>query len=467
MNLFKPTNKKEYSSLIEKELLEGIVSRAGTLFLTWSFIAVLYGFLSIGLFRSKIPDLTLWDNVWPRFLYSGLPIAIVAFIYKFQSSQHSKIKAWLTVILLPIFLISSSLIHAWPLFWDGHHDFYLQFHASNIIGMASGIFVISGSPRMVLAQCVGFTLIYFGPLLVLFSQNQPIISQLIISDALISSIILLVTLKSIHKLRVTLAIADHRHRKKASLFLGKHLTDAIYEDRQMVPDNFSRDGLIMSIDLRGYTNFFQSNPPEVVRAFMSDYYSLSTKVLSEKKAFLHKTIGDGLLISFGIMDSDTDLSDLPEAQKISEKIVEQKKAESLSQATQVFLEISRGLEELSNKHQVTCTLNLGAGCAYGPIEVLVRGDESYRQELDIQGSTIIKSVRLESYSKILNKNIDSDSSFLLLSPELIPYADSSYGFKTLMLTKPEQQIRDFPDIHILLYRQWKHRKTRGSGLKAA
>lgn len=462
------TVETEETAQIERNLLEGVVSRAGTLYLTWSFIAVLYGFLSIDIFRSKIPDLTLWENVWPRFLYSGLPILIVALSYKLQPKKQTKLKAWMSVILLPVFLISSSMVHAWPLFWSGHYDFYLQFHASNIIGMASGIFAISASPRLVFAQCLGFIAIYFGPLLLLFAKAQPVVSQVIVSDTLISTIILLVTLKSVHRLRFALASAEHRRHKKTSSFLGKHLTDAIYQDRQMVPDNYSRDGLIMSIDLRGYTKFFQSNDPNMVRAFMSDYYSLATKTLSTKKAYLHKTIGDGLLISFGIMDNETDLSDLPEAQALTDKMNSQKMTDLTKQAVDVFFGIAQGLEDLTKKHSVTGSLMIGAGCAFGPIEVLVRGEENSRQELDIQGNTIIKSVRLEAYSKLLNKNIDFDSSFLILAPELMNYTCTGQGFKTLMITKPESRIRDFPEINTVLYRQWKHGPMRGSsGLKAA
>lgn len=457
---------KEDALLIERNLLEGVVSRAGTLFLTWSLIGILYGFLSYDLFKQKIPDLTLWDNMWPRLLYSALPVFCIALLYK-RNKEYTKLKAYLTIVFLPIFLMSSSMINAWPLFWSGEYDFYLQFHASNIIAMASGIFVISASPRMVFAQSVGFVILFFGPLLYLFSQNMPYLSKIIFSDALMVTVILMITQRSIHKLRMALAIEDHRRRRKASLFLGKRLTDAIYENQKLVPDDGPREGLIMSVDLRGYTKFFQGTDPAVVRAFMSDYYSLVTKTLSTKKSFLHKTIGDGLLISFGVMDNDTDLSDLPEAQQAEAQIQKQKRAECLRLATQVFFEISHGIEGLSYKHNVALPLKIGAGCAYGPIELLVRGDETYRQEMDIQGSTIIKSVRLESYSKLLNKQIDEESSFLLVGPELIESVAPEQGFKTMMITKSESQVRDFPDIKMLLYRQWKYRSGKASGLKAA
>lgn len=460
------TVEQKESLLIESNMLEGVVSRAGTLFFTWSFIGVLYGFLSYDLFRQKLPELTLWGNVWPRILYSSFPVFCIALFYK-DSRNLTKLKAYLTVLLLPVSLMSASLIHAWPLFWKGEYDFYLQFHASNIIAMASGIFVISASPRMVFAQSVGFIVLFFGPLLNLFYHEQPYLSQIIFSDALMVTIILIVTQNSVHKLRLTLAVEDHRRRKKASLFLGKTLTDAIYENQKIIPDDGTREGLIMSVDLRGYTKFFQSTDPTIVRAFMAEYYSVVTKTLSTKPAFLHKTIGDGLLISFGVMDKDIDLSDFPEAAQGEIEAQKRKRSECLRMATQVFFEIAKGIEDLSQKHNVPLPMKLGAGCAYGPIELLVRGDETYRQEMDIQGSTIIKSVRIEAYSKLLNSQIDSDSSFLLVAPELMDAVSAEQGFKTLLITKPEQQVRDFPDIQMLLYRQWKHRVASTSGLRAA
>lgn len=467
MDLSGQKDSQLHTQVIEKKMLEGVVSRAGTLFFTWSFVGLLYGFLSLDLFKQKLPNLTLWDNVWPRLIYSSLPVFCVGLFYK-KSQQHTKLKAYLTVLLLPFCLMSASLIHAWPLFWAGEYDFYLQFHASNIIAMASGIFVISASPRMVLAQSLGFIVIFFGPLLGLFITQKPYLSQVIVSDAFIVTIILIITQRSVHKLRLTLAIDDHRHRQKASLFLGKNLTDAIYENQKIIPDESTQEALIMSVDLRGYTRFFQSTDSNTVRAFMAEYYSVVTKSLSTKKAFLHKTIGDGLLISFGVMDKDVDLSDLNETESLKSDVQKRRKAEWLRAATQVFCEIAQGVETLSQKHNVSLPLKIGAGCAFGTVELLVRGDETYRQEMDIQGSTIIKSVRLESYSKLLNKNIDEDSSFLMIAPELMDSVNPEQSFKTLMIANPDQQVRDFPDIQMLLYRQWKHRWANSSGkLKAA
>ncbi len=463
MSLAQKVVKTEEQLQVEKSLLEGVVSRAGTLFFTWSFISTLYGFLSIDLFRHKMPELSLWDNVWPRIVFSSIPLYLTAILYKRHQSK-TKIKAFLTIFLLPVFLVGASMIKAWPLIWGGDYNFYLQFHATNIIAMASGIFVISASPRLVLSQAIGFIIIYFGPLFYLFSNSDynTQLAQIIFSDSLMVAIILVVTLKSIYQLRLDLAYDENKRRHKASLFLGKKLADAIYESRTMVLEDFTREGLIMSVDLRGYTKFVQSTDQSIVRLFMSDYYSLVTKVLSTKKSFLHKTSGDGLLISFGIMENDVDLSDLPEARQTDELIHARKKVECLRQANLVFLELADGLEILAKKHQISQAIVLGSGCAFGSIEVIVRGDENYRQELDIQGATIIRAVRLESYSKLLNFQIDAESSFMLLSTELMTSAGLEQGFKTWMVTSEKDQVRDFPEIKMMLYRQWKHQRSRSA-----
>lgn len=458
-SILKVGEEKAELRALERSLLEGVVSRAGTLFFTWSFISTLYGFLSVELFRQKIPDITVWDNVWPRVVFSSLPLLLTALWYK-QNTRQTVLKAYLTPFLLPFFLLCASLIKAWPLFWQGHYDFYLQFHATNIIAMSSGIFVISASPRMVLAQSFGFILFYFGPLLMLFGDHQPQLGQMIISDAMMVTIILIVTLKSIHKLRLSVAVDELQRRKKASLFLGKNLAQAIYQTTNMVVDDYTRDGLVMSVDLRGYTKFIQSVDRATVRAFMSDYHALVNKTISSRKSYLHKTIGDGLLITFGVMDNETDLSDLPDASEAHKRLEETKKAECLRQAAEVFLGISRGLEELSIKHGISLPLVIGCGCAYGAIDVVVHGDDSYRQELDIQGTAIVRSVRLEAYSKLLTVRIDPESSFLLVSPELASSVEPSLGFKMWMITSANEQVRDFPEIKSILFRQWKHNRAR-------
>ena len=115
----------EQQKTIKDNILKGVVSRASTLLFLWAFVVGVYGLLSLDLFHTVLPNLSLWENLWPRLLYNSTPILIFAFWYK-RYEKNTKLKAYSTIVMLPLFLVSASMVYAWPIIFGGNYKFYFN-----------------------------------------------------------------------------------------------------------------------------------------------------------------------------------------------------------------------------------------------------------------------------------------------------------------------------------------------------
>lgn len=452
---------------VEHQLLQGIVSRTSTLCFIWAAVAIVYGLASLDILRLVKPNITMFDNLWPRFLFNSLPACTIGLWY-LKYKNNTTIKAYSTAIVLPALLASAASVYAWPLFWQGNYHLYLYFHASNIVAVSTALAISSGTLQIVIAQIIGFFIIFWCPVIYMFSRSldNELTSRLIVSDFIFVAAIFIPGLYGLNKLRYKLAIADKKVKELTTSFLGSPLTKAIYEDGVEGIVNFSHDGIMLAIDLRGYTSFVHNVESKIVKAFMQKYHTIVSQAVGNNSGYLHKSNGDGHMISFGIMDSNPDISDLPGYEDEIKRSTDMKKAIYFLNSIKTFVHMLMAFEKLKDDYKINRPLLIGAGIAYGSVEVVLRGDKRYRQELDIDGETIVRAVRLESYSKVLNLKVDNDSSFLLISPELSSEVAGVPGVHE-WYTTGEGQIRDYPWIEKVYYRQWKHNRKRNTSENAA
>ncbi len=446
--------------IIEDKILRGVVSRASSLMFIWALVLSFYGITSLNLFRSAIPNLSLWENLWPRLVFNTIPTLIFAYWYKTYES-NTKLKAYSTILVLPLLLVAAAAIHAWPQIFAGNYRFYLYFHATNIIAFSSGLSILSAPPRLVLWQILAFSIIYFGPLLYLFYSHEPLILAMITTDVITIGIILYAGLRITSRIRFFMASQDLLRKNALSVFLGSSLTKAIFESTEMKFSNYSQDGLVMALDLRGYTHFVHSYPSEVVKKFMYKFHSRAVRAITKNGGYVHKTNGDGLLATFGIMEKDEDFSETAGITGEQKSAAKTKRSICLQRAFKTFKKVSAIVEGLREEFQIEETLVVGGGLDYGLIEVFIRGNEKYRQELDIDGQAIIKAVRMESFSKVLNNLVDKESSFIILDTTLLDLNTEIHpGLKMWLIDLTENQIRDFPETKSVLYLQRKSSRKR-------
>lgn len=457
----------EEEALVQQKLLEGVVSRASFVCFIWGIAVLVWGVASLEIFRVVQKDLTLIENLVPRFFFNTIPAFMFGFWYR-KYSVNPNIKAYSTAISLPFLLASAALVNAWPLLWNGHYELYLYLHAANLITISTALALTSGTPRVIILQAIGFFSLFWLPIIVMLARDQQnaILINLILNDYGLVLAVFIPGLYAVHKLRYKLAIADKRVKELTRSFLGSPLTQAIYEDGVDGLANFIRNGIMLAVDMRGYTNFVHNVDSKVVKAFMKKYHTIVSQAVGNNSGYLHKSSGDGHMISFGVMDANVDLTDIPGYDDEIKRSDGAKKAVYFLNSIKTFVHMLLEFEKLKSEFKVNVPLLIGAGIAFGPVEVVLRGDKRFRQELDIDGETIVRAVRLESYSKFLNINVDQDSSFLLISPELASEVLGVPGIHEWK-TVGEGQIRDYPWIEKIYFRQWKHNRKRASFESAA
>lgn len=458
---------KESKQVLHMQLLRGVVDRTSFVCFIWSIAIIFWGLASLDIFRVVKPDMTVAENVIPRIFFNAIPALIVALWY-LNSDKNTVIKAYSTAITLPMLLVAAALVNAWPLIWRGHYDLYLYMHAANLITISTALALSSGAPRIIISQAVGFFVFFWLPILVMLLRKEDnlILVKLILNDYGLVLVVFIPGLFAVHKLRYKLALADKQVKEMTKSFLGSPLTKAIYEGGVEALANFTQSGIILAVDMRGYTNFVHNTDAKISKEFMRKYHALVAQAVGRHEGYMHKSSGDGHIISFGVMDAPPDIGDLPGYEGELKRSSEMQRAAYFLNALKTFMEMLMGFEKLKADCHVELPLLIGAGLAHGPIEIVLRGDKRYKQELDIDGETIVRAVRLESYSKYLNSNVDSDSSFLIISPELGSEIEGVPGVHA-WATKGEGHIRDYPWIEKVFFRQWKHNRSRAQAPQAA
>lgn len=452
----------EDSSQLDQKILSDLVGRSSTLCYFFAFAFTVYSFTSLDILRAFDTSLTLWDNLWPRVIFNGLPYLFLARWFG-NHRVNSEKKAYVAMVMIPLIFVSACFIHAWPIMWQGGGELYTYVHGANVYIITMTLIIISPPARFLLIQITTFLLTFMLPLAFILNRwkENPTLVKTFVGDFSIIFLVTGFTAYQFFKLRLRVALSDFQTRKSARLFLGSHLAEAIYEEKKDFLKGYTQDGAILALDIRGYTNFVHNATPEVIKAFMQGYHELVAKTIGHWNGYIHKSSGDGHVISFGVMEREEDLAEIPGLESEQLSANERKMKHLLLHATRSFEEIVKGFDILKRQHGIGLPLLVGAGLSFGGIEVVIRGDDIYRKELDIDGESIVRAVRLESYSKYLNKSISDDSSFLVISPEFERTIDEKLKVRICYTQTQATAVRDYPWIKFVYYRQWKHNRTRG------
>lgn len=453
MNLKHKTSERDVHS-INAVLDQGVVNRASENLLVMALLFSIYGIMSTSIISKYDPSVNMWNNTWPRVLLNGIPFSLLAF-YLRKSSHNLHGKALLWAILQPMIFMVACFIHAWPVMMAGNLDLYKYFHAANMFVVTFGFTFVAPSRSIMLAHFSSYTLFFLIPLLYITRSDQDLLSM-IVNDYLCMTMGACLAGHLTYRLRRKVAFMDAQIKSQLTPLVGEAVASAIYNNNFDRLNNRKSLGLILSMDLRGYTQFLQMSPKEVSSAFMKEYHFMVSSTVGKFGGFTHKTAGDSHLISFGLMDDSADLSDIPE---LREEVMdaEMRKVKALVEtAIQMFEELIEKYLALKLRYDISDNLRLGAALASGMIEIQIQGDENYHQEVNIVGDTIVRSVRLESYTKFLMNHVAPTSSMLIISPEIMEKLELDYkhNIKSWMINNNDQQVRDYPHIRKLYYKIW-------------
>ena len=185
---------------------------------------------------------------------------------------------------------------------------------------------------------------------------------------------------------------------------------------------------------------------------MKDYHNLITDSFLKQGGHLHKSNGDGHILSFGVMDN-ADLSDIASIQSEVQDADNRRIKTYLEKIDYAFPLFINNFHQLMKKYNLPSNLKIGAGLDIGQIRLILHGDLSTKMELDIEGEVIIRSTRLEAYSKVLNKNVDDSSSFLTITHEAYSYLNKN-SYTPWVTSDADLKVRDYPDIEQVYYKAW-------------
>lgn len=441
---------KEQENTANESLLKGVAERSATLFLVFGIGSLLYGFQTISFLRLFDTNITLLSNVWPRILLSSAPCFVIYFLQK-KISQSTNLKILLWAIGFPIIYLINCMIYVWPIIYSGQTQAYLYFHAANMFCITLSFIMVAPNLKYFAIHFFSLVLTFFVPLLYLLKNDSSILS-LFLNDSLSSLAISYICATFLYSLRKKLLCYDIKFKDAIKPFLGNSLVNAISTETLDKLSKHKANGIILSMDLRGFTNFIKSYDKEITSAFMKDYHNLITDSFLKQGGHLHKSNGDGHILSFGVMDI-ADLSDIASIQTEVEEADERRIATYLEKIDHAFPLFINGFHQLLNKYNLPNILKIGAGLDIGQIRLILHGDLNTKMELDIEGEVIIRSTRLEAYSKVLNKNVHDGSSFLTLTNEAFAYLQKN-TYTQWITSDSDLKIRDYPNIENVYYKAW-------------
>lgn len=435
---------------LEAKLKKGFAERSVILFAIFAIASVFYGFQTFDVLRKFNNNLDLYQNVIPRLLFNTLPCIFIIFLQK-KIVKNSNLKVMIWAIGFPIIYLVACMINVWPLIYSGQHEVYLYFHAANMFCIMLSFLLVAPNIKYSVIHLLVFCLTFFVPAYIMLEKDKAY-TNLLLNDSISSVAVSLFSAYFLFSLRKKIAIYEMKFKNQITPFLGSDLMQAIYSEKLDKLRNFKAEGLILSIDLRGYTQFLQSHNEHLTSAYMEKYHSIVTRLFCGKGGCLHKSNGDGHIFSFGIMD-EIDLSDLKTLENEVENANRTKIKIYSNKIHDLFPEFVSEFHKLNQEFNIKSNLRIGAAVACGDVKLKVQGDAGTKMELDIEGEVIVKASRLEAYTKLLGEKESKTSSYLILEEEVANNVDTQ-RYTCWDTTLSGLQVRDFPSILKIFYTAW-------------
>jgi class 3 adenylate cyclase len=443
---------------INFKLIQGAVSRASQVSLYFAVGFVLYGFQSIDIVQKFDPDISLWSNVWPRIAFNGLPFLLMHFYLK-KYKEQTVLKLWVWSIGFPAIFLAACFIHVCPLILSGHPDIYPFVHAVNTLVLILGIATVAPPPRFLLINVSAVIILFIAPLsaILIFIQDMFLL-KFFVTDMFLVIFYLCIGSQINFALRKKLATEDVINKSKIGKFIGNMVSESIFENNDALLQPRRKEAFLMSMDIRGFTEYTQQADISMSSIFKEKYHALVATAVGEGGGFIHKTHGDGHLISIGLMTEDVDLSDLPGLEGDLKKVTAKRQHQRLENGVKIFEKVFRQFEQLKYEMSISQNICVCAAIDHGDIGLKVLGDPNVRLEFDIEGMTVIRCSRLEAYTKTLRQILVSNSSFLVVSAAAAKFLPLHLGFQTFQTEK--SPIKDFPDETRVFYIEFKPNKIK-------
>jgi class 3 adenylate cyclase len=365
-------------------------------------------------------------------------------------------KLWVWCFGFPVIFMSACWIHVWPLMIAGNPKLYLYFHAANYLVIIMATTLIAPPPRYLIAIILGILALFVVPIAYIFySLENFTLLKFFLNDSAYGLCLSVLSAYMNFTLRRKVATEDVINKSKFEKFVGNLVSTSIFENDASLVKDRSTHAFIMSMDIRGFTSLSQT-PGANSSLFKERYHAEVARIVGVGGGFIHKTHGDGHLISFGLVD-DVNLDDVPSIQEELKKTEIQRRKHHLAKAIEIFEEILLRFSVIKADLKITQDVAVCAAVDFGEISLKILGDPDVRLEFDIDGLVVIRCTRLEAYTKTLRQVLSPKNSFLVLSASAAQHLSTESYFKIFLTA--QNPIKDFPKEGFVCYREYQHRKA--------
>ncbi|MBX2993947.1 MAG: HAMP domain-containing protein [Bdellovibrionaceae bacterium] len=167
-------------------------------------------------------------------------------------------------------------------------------------------------------------------------------------------------------------------------FQGTKIAEALLKN-EVGGQGQNREATILMMDIRGFTSFCETHPPEQVVEMLNEYFEVMVGVISRNNGVVDKFIGDAILAVWGVPQSDDN-----DAQN----------------AVKAALEMRSALKELNDWRLARGqeAIYVGMGLHSGPV---VSGSigSTERQEYTVIGDAVNIAARIESATKLFGQDL--------------------------------------------------------------
>lgn len=417
---------------------------------------ILYGFTSLEILQSQDPNITLWSNLWPRIVFNGLPFLTFYLVFK-NYKKNPFVKLWMWCLGFPVIFMSACWIHVWPLVLSGHPNLYLYVHAANYLVIIMSMSIVAPPPRYLLTIILGVIMLFVAPLSSIFySLNEFTLLKFFLNDSAYGLSLSALSAYMNFRLREKLATEDVTTKSKIEKFVGNLVSASIFENDASLVKARTSEAFLMSLDIRGFTSLSQSRETNS-SLFKEKYHAVVAKIVGDNGGFIHKTHGDGHLISLGLVSEDVNLDDLPGIESDLHLAKVRRQKHHLNKAIEIFEKILVEFSLIKNELQIQHDVAVCAAVDFGEIGLRMLGDPNVRLEFDLEGMVVIRCSRLEAYTKTLRKVLAPKSSFLIVSAPAAHHLNPDAPFK--IFSTVQNPINDFPEEILVYYREYPQRKV--------
>ena len=178
------------------------------------------------------------------------------------------------------------------------------------------------------------------------------------------------------------AVRVETANREIGKFLSRGVAVSIANaDEEVRPGTVSsREAAIIFLDIRGFTRFSMSVPPEAVVMALTSFHARIVPIVRAHNGVIDKFLGDGVMITFGAVE--------PSDRAVADAL----------RALEALIEASRSWERALTGTGISAPLVANAALASGRIVFAALGD-SNRLEYTVIGEAVNLAAKLEKHNK--------------------------------------------------------------------